>query len=98
MSHTIGPLEYRKEDSVVLRYDLDGVTVLAQLIQPDYSGNSTREKDANGKLFALSPEMLKALESLMPERTGYGQSMCWETYNRAVKTARELIKKAHESG
>jgi hypothetical protein len=38
--------------------------------------------------------MLEALESLMPDRIGYGNSMCMDTYLNAVVEARCAIAKA----
>lgn len=37
-------------------------------------------------------DLAKALRALMPENTGYGNSMDWQVYSRAVKAARELLE------
>ena len=42
----------------------------------------------------LIGELVAALEAIMPERTGYMQSMSWEAYNAAVKQARAALAKA----
>ena len=39
-------------------------------------------------------DLVAALAGMMPENTGYGQSMDWEAYAAAVKVARAALAKA----
>lgn len=49
---------------------------------------------ANASLIAAAPDLLEALEALMPQEIGYGNSMCVDSYLNAVVVARAAIAKA----
>lgn len=68
----------------------DDIGIIAKI-----GGNREQpEIRANAKLIAESPAMLKALKNMMPNKTGYCQSMDWKAYDKAVKEAQAVIDKA----
>jgi len=54
----------------------------------------TQENIANAHLISASPDMYEALKEILPENTGYMESMSWESYNKAIKQIRQALAKA----
>lgn len=75
----------------------DGIPIARMAREPG-NGTLPTERDANARLIAAAPEMLKALEGLFEQcemvHKHWGENSNTREADRAIKAAQEVIKKA----
>jgi hypothetical protein len=62
-----------------------------QEVQRITGKNYSTPDEAARIVLSEAKALREALEGMMPERTGYGQSMCWDDYNIALNIARAAL-------
>lgn len=66
--------------------------------EPELYGELNQAARLIAAFHAEHIELLEALKAMMPENTGWYQSMDWDIYNNALKQGRAAISKIEGTG
>lgn len=98
MKHTPGPWVYRPEtDSRLkgyIRAKSNGIGGKIAVCRVNYTGNSMEEVEANARLIASAPDMLRALERIAFEPQGPADATDRHVLDACVEIAKEAIGRA----